>query len=129
MLQEDNSAGGHEGHQRTKETKERGAERAALTNTHLLNPGPSSRASHLHRESATGIQRPDGRQHAGAPPNGLQFVPQKMMLDSVIGLLEVHKAGIQRAPRDASCIDEMAQGEEVMDWRLSGPEACLDRAA
>ena len=81
-----------------EQTKESGAERAALTNTHLLNLGPSSRASHLHRESATGIQRPDGRQHAGAHPNGLQFVPQKMILDSIIGLLEVHKAGIQRAP-------------------------------
>ena len=69
-----------------EQTKESGAERAALTNTHLLNPGPSSRASHLHRE------------HAGAHPNGLEFVPQKRMLDSIIGLLEVHKAGIQRAP-------------------------------
>ena len=49
-----------------EQTTESGAERAALTNTHLLNPGPSSRASHLHRESATGIQRPDGHQHAGA---------------------------------------------------------------
>ena len=106
-----------------EQTKERGAERAALTNTHLLNSGLSSHASHLHREGPTGIKRPDGRQHAGAHPNGLQSVPQKMMLDSVIGLLEVHKAGIQRAPQDASCIDEMAQGEEVMDWRLSGPEA------
>ena len=81
-----------------EQTKERGAERAALTNTHLLYPEVSSRASHLHPESATGIQRPDGRQHAGAHPNGLQFVPEKMMLDSIIGLLEVHKAGIQRAP-------------------------------
>ena len=91
-----------------EQIKESGAERAAVTNTHLLNPGPSSRASHLHRESATGMQRPDGRQHAGAHPTGLQFVPQKMMLqyyrpsagqlDSIIGLLEVHKAGIQRAP-------------------------------
>lgn len=25
--------------------------------------------------------------------------------------------------------DEVAQGEEVMNWRLSWPEACLDRAA
>ena len=67
-----------------EQTKERGAERAALTNTHLLNPGRSSRASHLHRESATGIERPDGRQHAGAHPIGLQFVPQKIMLVEVI---------------------------------------------
>ena len=103
-----------------EQTKERGAKRAALTNTHLLNSGLSSRASHLYRESPTGIQRPYGRQHAGAHANGLQSVLQKMMLDGVIGLLEVHKAGIQRASQDASCIDEMAQGEEVMDWRLSG---------
>ena len=96
-----------------EETKESEAERAALTNTHLLNSGLSSRASHLHGESPTGIQRPDGRQHAGAHPNGLQPVPQKMMLDSVIGLLEVHEAGIQRAPRDASCINEVAQGDEI----------------
>ena len=75
-----------------EQTKERGAERAALTNTHLLNSGLSSRASHLHRQSPTGIQRPDGRQHAGAHPNGLQSVPQKMILDGVIGLEEVHKA-------------------------------------
>ena len=47
----------------------------------------------------TGIQRPDDRQHMAPHPNGLQPVPQKMMLESVIGLLNVHNAGMQRASR------------------------------
>ena len=59
----------------------------------------------------------------------LQPVPQKMMLDRVICLLEVHKARIQKALRDTSCVDEVAQGEELIKWGLPGPEACLVRAA
>ena len=50
----------------------------------------------------------------GPHPNKFQPIPQKVMLDRVIGLLEVHKAGVQRALQDASCIDEVAQGKEVI---------------
>ena len=41
------------------------------------------------------------------------------MLDSVIRLLQVHKAGIEGALGDAGIVNEVAQGEEVMDedWR------------
>ena len=39
-----------------EQTKERGAERAALTITHLLNSGLSSRASHLHRENTSWLE-------------------------------------------------------------------------
>ena len=51
------------------------------------------------------------------------------MLDRAIDLLEVRRAGVQRALGDASCIDGMAQGKEVMYWRLPGPEACRGGAA
>ena len=37
------------------------------------------------------------------------------MLDSVICLLQVHEAGIEGWLSEASCVNEMAQGEEVMD--------------
>ena len=105
-----------------KNTEERGA---ALTHAHLLNRC----AGHLDGERSTGKQRLRGRQHSATYPNGLQLVLEKMMLDSVIGLLEVHKAGIRGALGDASCVNKMAQGKEVMDRRLPGPETCLGWAA
>ena len=64
-----------------KQVKERRAERATLTYTHLLK-GLSSCASYLHGEHPTTAQRSDGldgRQHPGPHPNGLQLVPQKMV--------------------------------------------------
>ena len=100
-----------------------------MTDIHLLKLGLSIRASYLHREHTTRIQRSDGRQRPVDHLNGLQLVPQKMMLDNVIGLLKVHKAGIQRVLGNASCVIEVLQGKEVMVWRLPEPEACLGQAA
>ena len=62
----------------------------------------------------------------GALPNGLSPVPQKMMVHSVIGLVEVDRGGIQRALGTASGINRVAQGKELVDRRLSGPVAGLD---
>ena len=57
----------------------------------------------------------------------LQLVPQKVMLDSVMGLQEIHNAGIHRLLGDGCNVNEVTQGGEVMDWRLPGLEAGLDR--
>ena len=107
--------------EQTKERRPR-PEEATLKYNRLLKLGLSSFASGFHGERPARLKRSDGRQHPGAHPNGLQLVPQKVMLDSVIDLLEVHKAGIQWALGNASCVDdhEVAQAfEEVMNWRLS----------
>ena len=67
-----------------EQTNECQADRATLPYTHLLKSGLSSCASSLHGERPT--TQIDGRQHPGAHPNALQLAPQRMMLDSVIGL-------------------------------------------
>ena len=64
----------------------------------------------------------------GANPNGLQLAPQHVMLDGVICLLQVHEASIEGALSEASCVNEVAQSEEVMDGGLAPSEACLCRA-
>ena len=51
------------------------------------------------------------------------------MLDSVICLLQVHEAGIERALSKAGCVNEIAQGEEMMDGGLAPSEGCLSWAA
>ena len=51
------------------------------------------------------------------------------MLDSVIRLLQVHEAGILGPLGDAGIVDEVTQGEEVMDIELARSGACLSRAA
>ena len=51
------------------------------------------------------------------------------MLDRVICLLQVQEASIEGALSEASCVNEVAQSEEVMDGGLERSEACLSRAA
>ena len=51
------------------------------------------------------------------------------MLDSVKRLVQVHEAGIEGALREAGCVDELAQGKEVMDGGLARSEACSGWAA
>ena len=108
-----------------EQTEKVGAEGAASTHTYLLNLGLIGCASHIHGEISIGVQMSLSRQHIGADPNGLQLLPDKVMLDSVIGFLGVHKRGIRGAFEDASYVNEMAQGKQAMDGRLHGPEACL----
>ena len=58
-------------------------------------------------------------------PTRMDFsLSDKIMLDSIINLLEVQKAGIQTALGDACRVDEAAGGKEVMEWRLPAPKAC-----
>ena len=63
------------------------------------------------------------------PMSRLQLTPQHVMLDSVICLLQVHKAGIEGALGDAGIVDEVTQGEGVMNGGLARPEAFLSQAA
>ena len=96
-----------------EQTKERGAVSAALTYAHLVNLGLVSCASQVHEEAPTGLQGSDGCQCL-VGHHGFQLVPQNMMFDivshqSIISLLEVYKAGIERALEDASCVDECTQ--------------------
>ena len=51
------------------------------------------------------------------------------MLNSIIGLLEVHKAGVQRTLGEQRMVDEMPQGEQVVGSGLAGSETSLCRAA
>ena len=98
---------------------------AALMPSHLLHLGVASHA--LMGSSPPEFKDLMRPSNLGAHINGL--VPQKMMLGSVVSLLEYTKAGMKRALGDAGCVNEVAQGKEVMDRRLPGPEPCLAQAA
>ena len=51
------------------------------------------------------------------------------MLDSVLCLLQVHEAGVEGVLSEASCVNEVAQGQQVMDGGLARSEVCLGWAA
>ena len=55
-------------------------------------------------------------------PNVAQAGPEEVMLNRVVSLLEVHKACVQWPFGKPCLINEVAQGEEVMDRRLAGSE-------
>ncbi len=63
-----------------EDAKQRGAEWAALSHTHLLNRWGPRCASNFHGQRASSIQGFDGGEHAGADANGCQAGPKEIML-------------------------------------------------
>ena len=98
-----------------EDAKQSGAEGAPLTHPILLGEGRTGCTTHIHGQSATGIQRLDGCQHAWADANEPQAAPQEHMLDCVICLLKVHKADVEGLAGDEGTINEVPEGKEVMD--------------
>ncbi len=60
-----------------EDAKQRGAEWAALSHTHLLNRWGPSCASNFHRQRASSIQGFDGGEHAGADSAAPMDVTQR----------------------------------------------------
>ena len=110
------------------DAKERGAERAALSEANGRVVLTTTRATDPRGQQVAVIQGLDGTEHAAVQAKVLERLPKKLplaVLDHVIGRVQVHKAKVQGSLRVPVLVNAMLSSKGIGHGAEVWPVACL----
>ena len=98
-----------------KQTKQCGAERAALFNTSIKRQGRPPAALNPDGNGSCAVEAGDARKHGAVQPQALQSLPQHLPWHAIKGPLEVQEANIQPLSPLALALGKVLQAEQLVD--------------